>query len=87
MDYLSVSELKYSKRFWNRLEASKKLVLTRSGRPGALMLEVSPENLERVVSAVCRSLFSEAVSAARIGSEEGPHQDEEIEREIQAARR
>ena len=83
---MAVSELKHSKNLWSRLSASKELVLTRDGKPGALMVEVSPENLEQVVSVVRRALFSEAVSQARRRAEGNPDLDKEIAKEIEAAR-
>jgi hypothetical protein len=86
MDYMAVSELKRSKSLWSRLSASKELVLTRDGKPGALMVEISPDNLEQVVSAVRRALFSEAVSQARRRAEENPDLEEEIANEIEASR-
>ena len=86
MDYLAVSELKRSKSLWSRLSASKEIVLTRDGKPGALMVEISPENVEQVVSAVRRALFSESVSQARRRAEENPNLEGEIANEIQAAR-
>lgn len=83
---MAVSELKRSKSLWSRLSASKELVLTRDGKPGALMVEISPENLEQVVSVVRRALFSEAVSQARQRAETNSALEEEIAKEIEAAR-
>ena len=83
---MAVSELKRSKSLWSRLSASKELVLTRDGKPGALMVEISPENLERVVAVVRRGLFSEAVSQARRRAEGNPELEDEIAKEIEAAR-
>lgn len=83
---MAVSELKRSKNLWSRLSASREVVLTRDGKPGALMVGVSPENLEGVVAAVRRALFSQAVSNVRARSEVDPVSDAEIEREINAAR-
>ena len=88
MDYMAISELKRTKQLWERLEKSKEVVLTRDGKPGALMLEVSPGSLEAVVAAVRRALFSEAVSNARARAERtGGLSDKDIEREIAASRR
>ncbi len=86
MDYMAVSELKRSKDLWRRLSSAKEVVLTRDGKPGALMVGVSPDNLEEVVAAVRRALFSLAVSNARARAEVQPASDTEIEREIQASR-
>lgn len=83
---MAVSELKRSKSLWSRLSASKELVLTRDGKPGALMVEISPENLEQVVSIVRRALFSEAISQARRRAEVNSDLEAEIANEIEAAR-
>lgn len=87
MDYMAVSELKHSKNLWTRLSKDKELVLTKDGKPGALMLGVTPENLETVVRAVRQALFSEAVSNIRRRATEGGVPTEaEIQAEIEAAR-
>lgn len=87
MDYMAVSELKRSKNLWTRLSKDKEVVLTKDGKPGALMLGVTPENLETVVRAVRQALFSEAVSniRRRTASEATPT-EAEIQAEIEAAR-
>jgi len=86
MNYMAVSELKRSKNLWSRLSTSGEIVLTRDGKPGALMVGVSPDNLEDVVAAVRRALFSQAVSNARSRAEAHPVSDADIEREIHASR-
>jgi hypothetical protein len=87
MDYMAVSELKHSKNLWTRLSKDREVVLTRDGKPGALMLGVTPESLETVVRAVRQALFSEAVSniRRRTASEAIPN-EAEIQAEIEAAR-
>ena len=86
MQYMPVSELKRSKNLWASLSESKEVVLTRDGKPGALMVEVTGDNLEQVVQAVRRALFSQAVSNARQRARLNPPSDADIEREIQQAR-
>lgn len=83
---MAVSELKRSRDLWKRLSFSKEVVLTRDGKPGALMVEVSPESIEDVVKAMRRALFSQAVSNARKRAGNEPMSDDEIEREIHLAR-
>jgi hypothetical protein len=87
MDYLAVNELKHSKKLWSRLSEQKELVLTKDGKPGALILGVTPESLETVVTAVRKALFSEAVSniRRRAAAQDLPDA-EEIRAEIEAAR-
>jgi len=87
MDYMAVSELKHSKNLWTRLAKDEEVVLTKDGKPGALMLGVTPENLETVVRAVRQALFSEAVSnIRRRTASEGIPTAAEIQAEIEAAR-
>lgn len=85
MNYIGVSELKKSKSMWEMLDREKELVLTKDGKPGALILPVSPEGLESTLRAVRRALFSETVSAIR-GRGQSLSGDR-IDREITGARR
>lgn len=87
MNYIGVSELKKSREMWEMLSREKELVLTRDGKPGALIVEITPEGLESAVAAVRRALFSEAVSQARNRAVKNPPAPGGIEREIQASRR
>ncbi len=86
MQYMPVSELKRSKNLWASLSESKEVVLTRDGKPGALMVEVTGENLEQVVQAVRGALFSQAVRNARERARFDPPSEQDIAREIQQAR-
>ena len=84
MNYIGVSELKKSKSMWEMLERDKELILTRDGKPGALILPVTPEGVERTLRAVRRALFSETISGIR--SRGGDCTSTEIDREIMAVR-
>ena len=66
MTYLGVADLKQSKKLWETLAEEKEIILTRDGRPAALILEIHPEGLEATVAAVRRALFSDAVASARM---------------------
>lgn len=87
MNFIGVSDLKKSREMWKLLAREKELVLNRDGKPGALIIEISPEGLESAVAAVRRALFSEAVSAVRRRAAKNPPAPGDIEREIHAARR
>jgi len=65
MTFLGVSDLKQSRKLWETLAREKEVILTRDGKPGALIIEISPEGAEATIAAVRRALFSESVSAAR----------------------
>ena len=82
MTYLGVSDLKQSKKMWEILGREKEVILTRDGKPGALILEISPEGVEATVAAVRRALFSEAASGARHRATLFPPKSGEIENEI-----
>ena len=43
MNYIGVSELKQTKRMWKMLDSEGELVLTKEGKPGAVILAVTPE--------------------------------------------
>ena len=66
MTYLGVADLKQSKKLWETLAEEKEIILTRDGKPGALILEIDATNLEATVAAVRRALFSDAVATARL---------------------
>ena len=86
MTYIGVSDLKQSKRLFTRLEAENQLVLTRDGRPSALIISVPAEGVEHAMKAVRRALFSSAVANARARAVRQPHSRTMIAREIAAAR-
>lgn len=87
MNYIGVSDLKKSKNVWELLAREKELVLTRDGRPSALIVEITPEGLEASVAAIRRALFSDAVSSVRRRVVAEPLTEEEISGEIKATRK
>ena len=86
MNYIGVSELKNSKTMWEMLQRDKELILTKDGKPGALILPVTPEGVEGTLRAVRRALFSEAVSSIRSRGDTACTSGD-IDLEINAARR
>jgi antitoxin (DNA-binding transcriptional repressor) of toxin-antitoxin stability system len=85
MNYIGVSELKNSKSMWEMLQRDNELILTKDGKPGALILPVTPEGVEGTLRAVRRALFSETVSAIR--SRASGCTSADIDHEINAVRR
>jgi hypothetical protein len=80
MNYIGVAELKQTKRMWKMLDSEGELVLTKEGKPGAVILAVTPETLESTVRSIRRARFSDAVARIRL---RGPAMDEaEVEKEI-----
>ena len=86
MTYIGVSDLKQSKRLFSRLAAEKELILTRDGRPRALIVSVPAEGVEHAMKAVRRALFSSAVANARARAARQPASAAALHREIAAAR-
>jgi hypothetical protein len=80
MNYIGVSELKQTRRMWEMLDSDGELVLTKEGKPGAVILAVTPETLETTVRSIRRARFSDVVARIRLKK---PILDEsEIEKEI-----
>ena len=86
MDYLAVKDLKKTKDLWERLAAEKELVITRDGKPSALMISVSPETLDDSLREIRRALFSAAVSRVRRRAEGNVPNAQEIEAVIRESR-
>ena len=89
MTYLAVNELKRSKDLWTRLAADKELIVTRDGKPCAILIGVTPQTVEQDLSAVRRALFSAAVTRTREAAVQagGAPTDAEVTRVIRRSRR
>ena len=66
MNYIGISELKQTKRMWKMLDSEGELVLTKEGKPGAVILAVTPETLESTVRSIRRARFSDVVARMRL---------------------
>lgn len=86
MSYLSVQDLKRTGDVWKRLDREREIIITRSGKPCAIMIDVSPEECEDTLSAIRRARFSSAVSRARERAVQTPPTADDIDAEIRAAR-
>ena len=62
MDQLAVKDLKKTRELWEKLAREKELVITRDGKPSALLICVSPETVEQSRRKIRRALFPAAVS-------------------------
>ncbi len=88
MDYLAVKDLKKTRELWERLASERELVITRDGKPSALMISISPETVEESLREIRRALFSAAVSRVRRRAEkEGMPDDAAIAAEIDQSRK
>ena len=87
MDYLAVKDLKKTRELWEKLASERELVITRDGRPSALMISISPETVEESLREIRRALFYGAVSRVRRRAEkEGMPDDAAIAAEIDRSR-
>lgn len=88
MDYLVAKDLKKTRKLWEKLASERKLVITRDGKPSALMISVSPETVEESLREIRRALFSASVSRARKRAErEGMPDSAAIVAEIDQSRK
>ena len=88
MDYLAVKDLKKTRELWEKLASERELVITKDGKPSALMISVSPETLEESLREIRRTLFAAAVSRVRKRAEtEGVPSDAAIAAEIDQSRK
>ncbi len=65
MTYVAVQDLKRSRAIWESLAQKHELIVTRDGKPCAILIGVTPENVEDSLAGIRRSLFSSAVDRAR----------------------
>jgi len=62
MDFVTVRELRAeSAKVWAKIEAGEEVVITRNGKPFALLLNTRPEDLENMLRAVRGERFASTV--------------------------
>lgn len=90
MDYVTVRELREkSGEIWQRVEAGEEFVITRNGKPFALLVHTQPYEVEKALRAHRAARFGAAFerlqAQARVS---GANQltDDEIQAEIDAVR-
>lgn len=86
MGYLSVTELKKTKALGEQLESDREIIITRDGKPMAIMIGVDGDTVESSLREIRRALFSAAVGRVRERVRKDPPEPETIEKAIQAAR-
>ncbi|MBW2344656.1 MAG: hypothetical protein JRF53_11690 [Deltaproteobacteria bacterium] len=87
MGYLAVKDLKKTRSLREKLEKERELVLTKDGQPFALIIGISPDNVEESLNEVRRAMFSTAVMRARQKAIMAPANDQEINDEILKSRK
>lgn len=91
MDFVSVGELRSeSGKIWEKVAAGEDMVVTRNGKPFALLVHTEPAELEEDLRALRRARFSRLLArqhrrAADMGLDK--LRQEEIDAEIAAAHR
>ncbi len=89
MNFYSVRDLRTdSKSMWNNLSSGKEVVITKNGKPAALMLDISSDNFEVTLQAIrqAKAMISFNNMRSRAASH-GYMSDKEIEAEIKATRK
>lgn len=91
MDFVTVRELRAeSGKVWEKIEAGEEIVITRNGKPFALLVHTEPARLEETLRAIRAARFGAALDALRRHAREQGLDKmtmEEIDAEIAAARR
>jgi len=88
MDFLTVREFRASSRnIWRKLSLDGKMVITNNGKPTALLLDVSNEDLEETLITLQQVKAMRLFNRMRAEAERrGFLSEKEIETEIKAAR-
>jgi hypothetical protein len=88
MEFLSVREFRASSRnIWRKLSHDGKMVITNNGKPTALLIDISKEDLEDTLFTLRQAKAMRLFNSMRLEAEKrGFLPEEEIEAEIQAAR-
>lgn len=90
MDYVTVRELReQSGKVWDRVEGGEEIVVTRNGKPFALLLHTEPSEVEATLRAHRAARFGAVlrqIQAQAVKSGASALTDEDILQEIAAAR-
>lgn len=91
MDYVTVRELREkSGDIWQRVEAGEEFVITRNGKPFALLVHTEPQAVEERLRAIRLSRMGDvvrAIQADAMASGASQLTEEAIQAEIDAVRR
>ena len=91
MDYVTASELRAEcGKVWARVEAGEEIVVTRNGKPFALLVRVTPTELEATLRAHRAAHFGAVLDRIHAHVEAGRREgitSREIEAEIAASRK
>lgn len=86
MSYLTVKDLKQTRSLWRQLSAERELVITRDGKPCAILVEVNAESCDESLAEIRRSMFSSTISRIRRNAARRPIAAEEVDAVIAESR-
>ena len=86
MTSIAVKDLKKPKELRDTLAREHEILVTKDGRPFAVMIEVDAETAEEKLRDVRRALFSASIMSARRRAVDGGMSMKEIDTEITSAR-
>jgi antitoxin (DNA-binding transcriptional repressor) of toxin-antitoxin stability system len=86
MTSIAVKDLKKPRELRDTLARERQVMVTKDGRPFAIMVGVEPDAADDTIREVRRAMFSTAVLRARRQAEEASLSPEDIEAEIKAVR-
>ena len=72
MGYIAIADLKKTKVLSQKLENDNELIVTRDGKPMAILISVNPDDVESSLSEIRRARFSAAVTRIRERASENP---------------
>lgn len=91
MDFVTVRELRAkSGEIWQRVEAGEEFVVTRNGKPFALLVHTEPTAVEDKLRALRLQAFNKAWDALALQAQAGGGanmSDDEIQAEVDAVRK
>ena len=87
MGYLAIKDLKKTRILREKLEKEREIILTKDGRPFALIVGISPDAVEESLDEVRRAMFSTAVKRTRQRAAKTPASEREIDNEILISRK
>lgn len=87
MGYLTVKDLKQTRNLWRQLSAERELVITRDGKPCAILVEVNAESCDESLAEIRRGLFSAAVSRIRRKAVNQPIAPAEVDAAVAESRK
>ncbi|HJX34905.1 MAG TPA: hypothetical protein VJ373_06975 [Desulfatiglandales bacterium] len=87
MSFLAIKDLKNTRSLREKLDKERELILTKDGQPFALLIGVTPDNMEDSLKEVRRAMFSKTVARARKKEAFLPANNIDIQNEIIKSRK